>query len=65
MLTLVRVTSHFLSSAHIIRDLWFPTSQVQSGYEKGLSGGCWCQNPFSGYWLPGLRASTDSAAMQP
>lgn len=47
-------------------DLWFPTSWLQSGNEKGWTGGSWCQIPFMGFWLLGLRASTDSsAAVQP
>lgn len=49
-----------------LQDLWFPTSWLQSGNEKGWTGGSWCQSPFMGFWLLGLRASTDSsAAVQP
>lgn len=49
-----------------LQDLWFSTSWLQSGNEKGWTGGSWCQIPFMGFWLLGLRASTDSsAAVQP
>lgn len=49
-----------------LQDPWFPTSWLQSGNEKGWTGGSWCQSPFMGFSLLGLRASTDSsAAVQP
>lgn len=43
-------------------DLWFLTSWLQSGNEKGWTGGSWCQSPFMGFWLLGL--SDSSAAVQ-
>lgn len=49
-----------------LQGLWFPTSWLQSGNEKGWTGGSWCQSPFVEFWLLGLRASADSsAAVQP